>query len=121
VAESPFIYEINTWTGEHPEYFIHGTKEDLSGNPAAFLEVGDHIIACGKDPYFPAWPDVLQLNAFHPGLRQAVAEILEEIASQCDVLHCDTAMLVMNTIVERDNERGYQEGDAVTDRSVRPD
>ena len=23
------------------------------------------VFACGRDPYFPAWPDVLQLNAFH--------------------------------------------------------
>jgi glycosidase len=89
------------WTDEHPEYFIHGTKEDLSGNPAAFLEVGDNIIACGRDPHYPAWPDVHQLNAFHPGLRQAVAKTLEEVASQCDGLRCDMAMLVMNAIFER--------------------
>jgi len=31
------------------------------------------------DPYFPAWPDVLQLNAFQPGLRQAVIETVSEI------------------------------------------
>jgi glycosidase len=83
------------WLSEHPEYFIHGTKEDLVQNPAAFLEVGDHIIACGKDPNYPAWPDVCQLNAFHPGLRQAVVETLDGIVSQCDGLRCDMAMLLM--------------------------
>jgi len=89
------------WIGEHPEYFIHGTKEDLLRDPAAFLEVGDHIIACGKDPNYPAWPDVCQLNAFHPGLRQAVAETLDGIVSQCDGLRCDMAMLLMTPIFER--------------------
>ena len=88
------------WTGEHPEYFIHGTKEDLLGNPAAFMEIGGHIIACGRDPHYPAWPDVSQLNAFHPGLRQAVAKTLEEIASQCDGLRCDMAMLLMSPVFE---------------------
>jgi hypothetical protein len=89
------------WAGEHPEYFIHGTKENLKESPVVCLTVGDHLIACGRDPHYPAWPDVLQLNAFYPGLRQAAVETIEEIASQCDGLRCDMAMLVMNPIFER--------------------
>ena len=38
------------WAFEHPEYFIQGTAEDLEKDPAAFLPVGEKIIACGKDP-----------------------------------------------------------------------
>ena len=89
------------WALEHPEYFIQGSLEDLEREPAAFLQVGEKIIACGRDPYFPAWPDVLQLNAFHPGLRQAAIETVTEIASQCDGMRCDMAMLLMNPIFER--------------------
>jgi hypothetical protein len=89
------------WISEHPEYFIHGTEEDLEENPAAFMKLGEHIIACGKDPNYPAWPDVCQLNAFHPGLRQAVFETLDGIVSQCDGLRCDMAMLLMSPIFER--------------------
>ena len=89
------------WTLEHPEYFVQGTAEDLEKNPAAFLRVGEQIIACGRDPYFPAWPDVLQLNAFHPGRRRAAIETVTEIASQCDGLRCDMAMLLINQIFER--------------------
>ena len=59
------------------------------------------MFACGRDPYFPAWPDVLQLNAFQPGLRQAVIETLSEIAGQCDGIRCDMAMLMLNAIFER--------------------
>ena len=59
------------------------------------------VFACGRDPYFPAWPDVLQLNAFQPGLRQAVIETISEIADQCDGIRCDMAMLVLNDIFER--------------------
>ena len=89
------------WIVEHPEFFIHGTEEDLLRNPASFLKLGKQIIACGKDPNYPAWPDVCQLNAFHPGLRQAVFEILDGIASKCDGIRCDMAMLMMNPIFER--------------------
>jgi hypothetical protein len=88
------------WAEEHPEYFIHGTKDNLKESPVVCLTVGDHLIACGRDPHYPAWPDVLQLNAFYPGLRQAAVETIEEIASQCDGLRCDMAMLVMNPIFE---------------------
>src|SRR5512145_753945 len=77
------------WAVEHPEYFIQGSADDLAREPAAFLKIKDHIIACGKDPYFPAWPDVLQLNAFQPGLRQAAIETVADIASQCDGMRCD--------------------------------
>ena len=38
------------------------------------------MIARGRDPYFPPWPDVAQLNAFNPRLRQAVVETVNSIA-----------------------------------------
>jgi hypothetical protein len=59
------------------------------------------VFACGRDPYFPAWPDVLQLDAFQPGLRQAVIDTLSEIAGQCDGVRCDMAMLLLNQVFER--------------------
>lgn len=89
------------WVREHPEYFIPGSAGDAHNDPASFLQVGEHVFACGRDPYFPAWPDVLQLNGFHPGLRQAVRETLSHIASQCDGVRCDMAMLLETPIFER--------------------
>jgi glycosidase len=86
------------WAVAHPEYFIGGTLDDLSGNPSSYTAVGDRILAWGRDPCFPPWEDVLQFNAFHPGLRQAATETVMAIASQCDGIRCDMAMLVMNTI-----------------------
>lgn len=86
------------WSRQHPEYFIPGTAADLTNRPAEFLKVEDHIFACGKDPFFPAWPDVLQLNAFHPGLRRAALETVTDIAAQCDGIRCDMAMLCLNSI-----------------------
>ena len=89
------------WVSDHPEYFIQGSAEDARSDPASFIEFGGKVFACGRDPYFPAWPDVLQLNAFHPGLRQAVIETISEIAEQCDGIRCDMAMLMLNDIFER--------------------
>jgi hypothetical protein len=89
------------WAQSHPEHFIQGNADDLRSAPSSFVELGGTVFACGRDPHFPAWSDVLQLNAFHPGLRQAVAETLSELAAQCDGLRCDMAMLLLNNVFER--------------------
>jgi hypothetical protein len=89
------------WVSEHPEYFVQGSADDARNDPASFMVTGGKVFACGRDPYFPAWPDVLQLNAFQPGLRQAVIDTVSTIAEQCDGIRCDMAMLMVNTIFER--------------------
>jgi glycosidase len=89
------------WVVEHPEYFIRGSAADRVREPAAFIETGGHVFACGRDPYFPAWPDVLQLNGFEPGLRSAAIETVRDIARQCDGVRCDMAMLLMTDVFER--------------------
>ena len=89
------------WVAEHPEYFVQGNLDDAKNDPASFLNLGGRIFACGRDPYFPAWQDVLQLNAFQPGLRQAVLETVSSIAGQCDGIRCDMAMLLLNAIFQR--------------------
>jgi Alpha amylase, catalytic domain len=89
------------WAQRHPEYFIHGSADDARNDPSSFMEVYGTVFACGRDPYFPAWPDVLQLDAFDRGLRHAVIETISYIAHQCDGIRCDMAMLMMNSIFER--------------------
>lgn len=89
------------WVDRHPEFLVPGTEEEARSHPASFIKRGGRIFACGRDPHYPAWPDVLQLNGFHPGLRQAVKETLGGIASQCDGVRCDMAMLLMSPIFER--------------------
>ena len=89
------------WVGEHPEFFIQGNLDDANNDPVSFARIGGRVFACGRDPYFPAWQDVLQLNAFQPGLRQAAIETVSSIARQCDGIRCDMAMLLLNSIFER--------------------
>ena len=52
------------WVTEHPEYFIQGDDADVKADPGSWLAVGGRVLAHGRDPYFPAWPDVVQLNAY---------------------------------------------------------
>jgi hypothetical protein len=86
------------WVTEHPEFFIQGDKDDLKADPGGWLSVGGHVLAHGRDPYFPPWPDVVQLNAFSPQVRDATAQTLSDIADQCDGIRCDMAMLMTNDI-----------------------
>jgi len=88
------------WVSQHPEFFLAGDAGDLARDPVSFGEAGGKIFACGRDPYFPAWEDVVQVNAFHPGLRRAAVETVRTIAAQCDGVRCDMAMLLLNRVFQ---------------------
>ncbi|MFF4054513.1 alpha-amylase [Streptomyces sp. NPDC001668] len=86
------------WLTERPDCLIQGSAEDLAGTPDGFMEAGGRIYARGRDPYFPPWPDVVQLNAFSDALREATVATLASIGDQADGVRCDMAMLLMNDI-----------------------
>jgi hypothetical protein len=92
------------WTQSHPEYYIAGTEKDLATQPDNYCRVltghGPAILAHGRDPYFPGWPDTLQLNYRHPGLQAAMMAELEKIAEQCDGVRCDMAMLLLPDVFQ---------------------
>ncbi|MEU7226539.1 alpha-amylase family glycosyl hydrolase [Streptomyces chrestomyceticus] len=89
------------WVTEHPEYFVRGTVDEVRRDPAAYLDTGTAVLARGRDPFFPPWPDVVQLNAFEPALRRATTDVLGRIGQVCDGVRCDMAMLLMNDIFAR--------------------
>lgn len=93
------------WIEEHPDYFIQGSELDLTRTPQNYTWVkrqrGDLLLAHGRDPYFPGWPDTLQLNYANPALQQAMIGELVKIAGQCDGVRCDMAMLVLPDVFER--------------------
>jgi hypothetical protein len=86
------------WVTSNPELFVRGDLRDIEADPAGWLKAGGRVLAHGRDPYFPPWPDVVQLDAFSPALRAATAATLASIASQCDGIRCDMAMLMINRI-----------------------
>ena len=93
------------WVEDHPEYYIPGTELDLARAPHNYTWVkrkrGDLLLAHGRDPYFPGWPDTLQLNYGNPATQEAMIGELQKIAGQCDGVRCDMAMLVLPDIFER--------------------
>ena len=91
----------HSWVSDHPEYLVQGSLDDLEKSPGEFFAARGTTIANGRDPYFPPWRDVAQLNAFNPSLRQAAIETLLSIAEQCDGVRCDMAMLLLNSIFKR--------------------
>jgi hypothetical protein len=64
-------------------------------------ERGDLLLAHGRDPYFPGWPDTLQLDYSNPATQEAMIGELMKISSQCDGVRCDMAMLVLPEVFER--------------------
>ena len=86
------------WLTERPGCLIRGDRQDLARSPEAFIEAGGQIYARGRDPYFPPWPDVVQLNAFSDDLRAAAVDTLVSIGDQADAVRCDMAMLMMNDV-----------------------
>ena len=93
------------WVADHPEYFVAGTEVDLARAPQNYTWVrrtqGDLLLAHGRDPYFPGWPDTLQLDYSNPATQEAMIGELLRIAGQCDGVRCDMAMLVLPDVFER--------------------
>lgn len=95
----------HSWVESRPEYFVTGTEDLLAREPRNYVRVkrkkGDLILAYGRDPYFPGWPDTLQLDYSNPRLQEAMINELLKISDQCDGVRCDMAMLVLPDVFER--------------------
>lgn len=95
----------HAWIDTHPEYFVHGTEQDLVSEPQNYVRAdtlsGAKILARGRDPFFDGWPDTLQLNYRHGGFREAQIQVLGRIADRCDGVRCDMAMLLQPDVFAR--------------------
>ena len=93
------------WVEEHPDYYVSGSEQDLARSPQNYVRVwrsqGDLLLAHGRDPYFPGWPDTLQLNYGNPATQETMIRELMKIAGLCDGVRCDMAMLVLPEVFER--------------------
>jgi hypothetical protein len=91
------------WVLGNPGFIVRGSDHDLKYRRSDFFALKGHngkqeVFAHGRDPLFPGWSDTAQLNAFNPELRRAVVETLRDIATQCDGVRCDMAMLLLNDV-----------------------
>ena len=93
------------WTKTHPDFYIEGSEQALAAQPENYCRIdtdqGPRILAHGRDPNFPGWPDTLQLNYANPALQAAQMAELATIAGQCDGVRCDMAMLPLPEVFQR--------------------
>lgn len=95
------------WITTHPHRYVTATLEQFRKAPREFRavesnpDVGPIYIACGRDPFFPPWTDVAQLNYFSEETRGAMIRQLAGIAERCDGVRCDMAMLLLDDVFAR--------------------
>ncbi len=87
---------------ENPDLFINTGKNPPHIHPDWFFQTkSGYYVAHGRDPYFAPWTDTAQLNYFNPQTRDFMTCQLQHIATLCDGVRCDMAMLSLNK-VQRD-------------------
>ncbi|MBI2194017.1 MAG: alpha-amylase [Planctomycetes bacterium] len=93
------------WAYHHPEYYVQSQELERNRSPENYCErntvQGVRVFAHGRDPFFAGWPDTLQLNWRHRGLREAMIQELVGVAGQCDGVRCDMAMLLVPDVFRR--------------------
>ncbi len=93
------------WVQSHPDRFVSGTEDDLAREPKNWVRIprdrGAMILAHGRDPNFPGWPDTLQLDYSNSATQEAMTQELIKVAEQCDGVRCDMAMLLLPAVFER--------------------
>ena len=115
------------WVAAHPDLYVCADEATLAADPANWRAVetehGRRVIALGRDPYFPGWPDTLQLDYAHPDTRARMRAELAAVAARCDGVRADMAMLVLPEVIRRTWRREAAEfwPDAIADaRAVNP-
>jgi hypothetical protein len=95
----------HSWVQQHPEFLIAGTESDFEKHPQNYMRLKvrkrERIFAHGRDPFFPGWPDTVQVDFSNGDAVEAMTAELLRICGQCDGLRCDMAMLVLPDVFER--------------------
>lgn len=98
------------------EIFLPADQEIYSRDQYTYFKPFDDediIYAHGRDPFFPAWQDTIQVNYFCEEARDFQLKLLKNISKLCDGLRCDMAMLILNNVFTNTwggtiNKMGFQ-------------
>ncbi len=85
------------WVSQRPDLLIHSQRKQPGFFPTTHNSQ-KLWIAHGKDPYFDPWTDTAQLDHRNPVTRHELIKELLHVASLCDGVRCDMAMLLLNDI-----------------------
>ena len=93
------------WVKTHPDYYVQGDSEQVTRAPLNYIRVetdlGPRMLAHGRDPNYPGWPDTLQLNYGNPELQKVRVDELIAVSGKCDGVRCDMAMLILPEVFQR--------------------
>ncbi len=86
---------------DNPDIFLRGDEEAFLNDSHTFYkpEARDgEVFAHGRDPFFPAWQDTIQVNYYSNDAREYMIGILKDLTKVCDGVRCDMAMLNLNNV-----------------------
>jgi Alpha amylase, catalytic domain len=85
----------------NPYVFLGVGKEFFNRDPHTFFQPFESekaYFAHGRDPFFPAWQDTIQINFFSIDARTFLCNVLINLTKMCDGVRCDMAMLPLNNV-----------------------
>jgi glycosidase len=98
----PNHYGAHThWIENNADYFLHVDEVTAKAHHPTFYQSNrgaEQYFAHGKDPYFAAWQDTIQVNYANPATRAWMADRLKSVAKRCDGVRCDMAMLAVRHV-----------------------
>ncbi len=86
---------------EKPEIFLSADEQSFYIDSHTYYKPFDNeekYFAHGRDPFFPAWQDTVQINYYSKEAREYLENIIKNLTNYCDGLRCDMAMLVLNKV-----------------------
>lgn len=85
----------------HPQHFIQSDPGNFRiDNHDSFSHNGLQFVH-GKDPVSGSWHDTVQVDYQSVETRHWMIEQLNDIASLCDGVRCDMAMLLLNSVIRK--------------------
>jgi hypothetical protein len=91
----------STLLKERPEIFLESNENYYTGDTHTYFKPDffeDRFFAHGRDPFYPAWKDTVQVNFFSKAAREYMIKILVKLTKLCDGVRCDMAMLALNNV-----------------------
>jgi len=94
----------HSWLSSQPDLFVQ-SPASVPETFAQKTEVGTFWLAHGKDPYFAAWTDTVQIDYRREQTQMAMIQLLRSLAERCDGVRCDMAMLLLKDVFLKTWER----------------
>ncbi len=87
----------------NPEIFLKADEDFYSSDSFTFFKPDfdpQNVYAHGRDPFFPAWTDTIQINFFSAEARKFMIDVLLKLMDVCDGVRCDMAVLPLNNVFQ---------------------